>query len=63
MEFFKNRLIQERDELESKYIRLGNFLHNGKHKQLSDIQSHLLTLQHNVMGTYLNILEMRIDAR
>ena len=61
MSDFKDRLEIEKNQLEDKHMNLGIFLHQGKHRKLSENQSNLLTIQHNIMGTYLNILEMRLS--
>jgi len=60
MSTFQERLNKERDELEEKFVKLGEFLQNDKYDKLPDTQRYLLTIQHNVMAMYLNVLDLRI---
>ena len=55
------RLINEKEETEARYIKLGSFLQSGKHRNFSGHAADLLELQFNAMSQYLNILEMRIS--
>ena len=60
MEDFQIRVRLEYTELMNKYLTLGTFLCTQVYRDLPVNESNLLALQHNVMGTYVNILEMRI---
>lgn len=60
MSDFKTRLIEERDQLEGRYVKLGAFLNTPP--SLSTDHLYLLRAQYNAMGTYLCILNARIHA-
>lgn len=60
MSDFKTRLIEERDQLESRYVKLGSFLNTPP--SLSIDHLYLLRAQYNAMGTYLCILNARLHA-
>lgn len=62
MEDFKSRLIEERNELETKTNKLESFIAlSSKFKELDKENQSLLRLQHNTMKEYLSILEKRIS--
>lgn len=61
MHKFIQRLKKERHELDKNYTKLGSYLSTGQQSNLSKNQANLLHLQHNTMGTYINILDMRLD--
>lgn len=57
------RLKTELKELRDKKNKLSNFLGKAdKVSELSSKQRDLLEIQFSVMGTYENILEIRIDS-
>lgn len=58
---FKERLKVEREELDSKIIKLGQFINNDKFKTLDDENRALLLLQHYMMNQYLEVLDKRIS--
>jgi len=58
---FKERLIQERDELQYKRDKLVVFFSTKTFDDLDKHQQNLLQIQSNVMFTYLEILDQRIE--
>jgi hypothetical protein len=58
---FKERLIQERDELQYKRDKLVVFFSTKTFDDLDKHQQNLLQIQSNVMLTYLEILDQRIE--
>lgn len=56
-----NKLIIERDELQEKLENLIGFTYSDLFATLDPIQVRLLIIQRNVMGSYIEILNMRID--
>lgn len=60
-ETFLDRLLIEKEELETKYNGLTKFLCSGKHKTLPIEQQKLLVKQHIAMGDYLSALNQRIE--
>ena len=61
MQDFVKRLVIERDELNTKWEKLRDFLASGKTESLNNENLALLGAQFNIMGAYLCILERRID--
>lgn len=61
MEDFKKRLKVEREELNNKIIKLGQFVNSDKFKTLDDENRTLLLLQHYMMNQYLEVLDKRIS--
>ena len=57
-----NKLITERDELQEKLDNLIGFSYSNLFATLDPIQVRLLIIQRHVMGTYIEILNMRIDT-
>lgn len=60
-ETFLDRLLIEKEELETKYNGLTKFLYSKKHKTLPIEQQKLLVKQHIAMGDYLFALNQRIE--
>lgn len=59
MKDYENRVVKEKEELESKFEKLEEFLMN---KSELDTQSRsLLVTQYSIMDAYIRILEMRIS--
>ena len=56
-----NKLIIERDELQEKLENLIGFTYSDLFATLDPIQVRLLIIQRNVMGSYIEVLNMRID--
>ena len=61
MEDYKKRVIVERDELNKKVEKLGNFISGGVYTQLDDEERYLLNTQYNSMCIYLVTLDRRIQ--
>ncbi len=62
MELWQERLIDEKEELLKKYLRLRGFIDSGApFHQLDDIDQNLMKQQLNVMKEYYNILEQRVN--
>ena len=61
MKDFVKRLIVEKDELNTKWEKLRDFLASGKTESLNNENLALLGAQLNIMGAYLCILKRRID--
>lgn len=57
-----NKLVNERDELQEKLDNLTRFTYSNLFATLDPIQARLLIIQRNAMGTYIEILNMRIDT-
>lgn len=58
---WKDRLANERDELEMKVDKLRNFVNSKTFNHVSDKQKHLLHEQLHHMQFYLDILNDRLD--
>ena len=56
------RVIEERDQLQERWKKLGVFLGSHTCAMLSVAERHRLLIQFDVMRTYLQILELRIAA-
>lgn len=61
MEDFVKRMIEEKTILEQKYCKLRDFLCSEKIKNLDKENRILLSMQYNIMGAYLCVLERRIE--
>lgn len=61
MQDFVERLIVERDELNTKWEKLRDFIATNKYDNLDNENKMLLSTQFNIMGAYLCILVRRID--
>jgi hypothetical protein len=59
-ETFYDRLVRERDELESRLTKLTNYLGAGA-AGASDEQRQLLDVQSHAMTVYLRVLSMRLN--
>lgn len=57
---WKDRLVNERDELEMKVDKLRNFVNSKTFNHVSDKQKHLLREQLHHMQCYLDILNDRL---
>ena len=57
----KERLIKERDELKERFSKLDKFIQSEEFQSLKLISRTLLIEQEKAMGTYLNILDCRIE--
>lgn len=57
-----DKLITERDDIQEKLDNLIGFTYSDLFTTLDPIQVRLLIIQRNVMGTYIEILNMRIDT-
>lgn len=58
---WKNRLIMERDELQSRLDRLSVFLVGFSFAKLDQRTKSLLRIQRGLMQDYLEVLNMRIE--
>ena len=61
MKDFVKRLIVEKNELNTKWEKLRDFISTNKYDNLDNENKLLLSAQFNIMGAYLCILERRID--
>lgn len=57
-----DKLITERNDVQEKLDNLIGFTYSDLFATLDPIQVRLLIIQRNVMGTYIEILNMRIDT-
>jgi hypothetical protein len=62
MDDFKQRLVNEHNELKGKLLRLQTFLEHPNSKQIagSDEQERLMVKQERIMDAYVGVLEARI---
>lgn len=60
MSNFKERLIDERDQLEEKLAKLEAFMDSDKFDSIETMQMSLLHVQMAAMNTYYTVLEERI---
>lgn len=58
---WKNRLIMERDELQSRLDRLSVFMVGFSFAKLDQRTKSLLRIQRGLMQDYLEVLEMRLE--
>lgn len=61
MSDFKERLVNEQVDLESKLDKLDAFIATDTFKQLSDVQQALLRIQATAMNTYNQCLKERLE--
>lgn len=61
MDDFKQRLLDEKDQLEERLNKLDAFLESEKVKAIDDTQRALLKVQATAMNTYLQCLSERIE--
>jgi hypothetical protein len=62
MEEYQKRVIGEKYLLDSKIIKLSNFIHQATFVSLSKQEQKLLIKQREIMIQYSNILKQRISA-
>lgn len=55
------RVLVERDNLKEKYDALSTFLLSTKSREIEPEDKYLLGLQHQAMGSYLYVLNKRIE--
>lgn len=55
------QVLVERDNLKEKYDALGTFLLSLKSREIEPEDKYLLGLQHQAMGSYLYVLNKRIE--
>jgi hypothetical protein len=55
------RVLVERDNLKEKYDALGTLLLSHKSREIEPEDKYLLGLQHQAMGSYLYVLNKRIE--
>lgn len=58
---FKERLQEEKAQLEERLNRLDTFLQSEKVKEIDDVQKALLQVQATAMNTYLQCLLERLE--
>jgi hypothetical protein len=63
MELHQARVIQEREELVTKWTKLGQFIDekNDTYRELPLMEKERLNLQAYLMGKYMTVLQDRID--
>ena len=54
-------VLVERDNLKEKYEMLGAFLLSPESRDIDSEEKYLLGLQHQAMGSYLYVLNKRIE--
>lgn len=54
------KLIEERSQLQEKYLKLWNFLGSENYENLSYYEKDLLKIQYSAMETYLKCLDSRV---
>lgn len=58
---YQVRVLAERDNLKEKFEALGKFLLSPKSREIEPEDKYLLELQHQAMGSYLYVLNKRIE--
>lgn len=58
---FKDRLLEEKKELDDRKLKLALFLDGDKVLEINPIQADLLNMQLSAMETYSQILHLRIS--
>ena len=58
---FKERLQEEKAQLEERLNKLDTFLQSEKVKEIDDVQKALLQVQATAMNTYLQCLLERLE--
>ena len=61
METFVERMITEKDELQDRVTKLGNFVNEEKFKELKGLEQVYLKEQLKFMRGYLSVLRQRIN--
>lgn len=61
MSNFKDRLLEEKKELDDRKLKLALFLDGDKVLEINPIQADLLNMQLSAMETYSKILHLRIS--
>lgn len=61
MSTFYDRLLNEKKELDEKWIKLKSFLESDKIIDLNPVQISLLNIQEKAMATYSQILAERLS--
>lgn len=57
---FKDRLIEEKNQLQGKTEKLSAFLNSEKILDIDKLQVELLQIQYSTMISYLSILRVRL---
>ncbi len=60
MEDYVKRVFEERRELDSKLLKLTEFVDTNKFKELSEINQKLLIEQESIMADYSKVLSERL---
>ncbi len=61
-ETFIDRLMNEEKELDIRLGKLRDFVTSPNFKEINPLQQNLVSAQFTAMGTYLQILRMRINT-
>ena len=59
---YKERVIEEKDQLIIKTDKLKDFIHSEGFNNMDELAQDLLPLQLNAMEVYIGILLLRIDT-
>jgi hypothetical protein len=62
MEPYQERVVQERNDLNDKFTKLGAFTTTPQFRHLPMDEQDRMFRQHSIMQEYLNILDARINA-
>ena len=62
MKPYQQRVVEEKEQLDEKKNKLGEFLESDEFKAVDSDEQHRLTRQHQVMGEYSKILGERIGS-
>lgn len=60
MSNFLERLIEEKNQLEDRCIKLGAFIESDRFQDIDAFHRHVLIVQHSSMKTYFLCLEQRL---
>lgn len=60
LEPYQQRVVVERDELQVKFVALGQFLTSKAADQIEQQERARLCIQYSIMNAYLQMLELRI---
>lgn len=58
---FKDRLIEEREQLAERLQKLASFIGGEVYQSLQPVDQELLDRQHQIMKDYLSVLDVRIS--
>lgn len=58
---FKQRIVEEKQQLDERLEKLEAFLHTGTFDGLEERQQELLTYQADLMGKYSDVLRERLE--